>query len=35
VAGDEHAHEYVVEVAQEKNPASVNREVGFDAILER
>jgi hypothetical protein len=35
VAGDEQAHEYVVEVAQEKNPASANREVGFDAILER
>jgi 4-amino-4-deoxy-L-arabinose transferase-like glycosyltransferase len=35
VAGDQRAHEYAVEVASEKNAASANNEVGFDAILER
>ncbi|CAD6526078.1 hypothetical protein LMG27952_01889 [Paraburkholderia hiiakae] len=35
VTGDAQAHEYAVEVANEKNAASASNEVGFDAILER
>jgi 4-amino-4-deoxy-L-arabinose transferase-like glycosyltransferase len=35
VAGDQQTHEYAVEVAEERNEASANNQVGFDAILER
>lgn len=35
VTGDEHLHEYIVEVAKDRDAASTSNEVSFDAILER